>query len=285
MKIGAHVSSAGTLDSSIDRAQEIGAEAIQIFVSPPQNWAFKTRDESEFERFREKATEAKIEPIFLHGIYLINLATPKDVNLEKAVNSLKLYLEACAKLRGSGVIFHVGSHLGKGIDSVLPQVVDSLKRILHDAPEEVLLVLENNAGQGRNIGAQFDELARIIEPVNDPRLKVCLDTAHTFASGYNITTPESVASTAKEFTDILGESALVAVHANDSKVDLGKQRDRHENIGDGFIGTDGFQALLAHPLFQNIPFFLEVPGYDGKGPDKKNVDALKKLRAKALSSV
>lgn len=284
MKIGAHVSSAGTLDSSIDRAKEIGAEAIQIFVSPPQNWAFKTRDESEFERFREKATEAKIEPIFLHGIYLINLATPKDVNLEKAVDSLKLYLEACAKLRGSGVIFHVGSHLGKGIDSVLPQVVDALKRILQDAPDEVFLVLENNAGQGRNIGAQFDELARIIEPVNDPRLKVCLDTAHTFASGYNITTPESVASTAKEFTDILGESALVAVHANDSKVDLGKQRDRHENIGDGFIGTDGFQALLAHPLFQNIPFFLEVPGYDGKGPDKKNVDALKTLRAKALSS-
>jgi deoxyribonuclease-4 len=285
MKIGAHVSSAGTLDTSIERAKNIGAEAIQIFVSPPQNWTFKTREESEFEIFRRKAADAKIEPIFLHGVYLINLATPKEVNLQKAIDSLKLYLESCAKLGGSGVIFHVGSHLGKGIDSVLPQVVEALKRILDNAPENVFLVLENNAGQGRNIGAQFDELAKIIEPVNDSRLKICLDTAHTLASGYDITTPESVAFTATEFINILGESALVAVHANDSKVNLGEKRDRHENIGDGFIGNDGFHALLSHSLFQDVPFFLEVPGYDGKGPDKRNVDTLKSLREKAQLSI
>ena len=246
MRIGAHVSSAGSLDRAIDRAQEIGAETIQIFISPPQGWRVKEHPEKEVQAFREKAVAAHITPVFLHGIYLVNLATPHQENLEKGIASIVFYMQACARIGASGVVFHVGSHGGRGLDADFGQVVESLRRILAASPPDVLLVLENNAGQGGNIGVQFADLARYIQAVGDPRLKVCLDTAHTLASGYDVTTPKGVAATMEEFDRELGLSALVAVHANDSKTPLGSNVDRHENIGEGHIGQEGFKAILAH---------------------------------------
>ncbi len=281
MRIGAHVSTAGSLDKAIDRAQVIGAEAVQVFVSPPQGWALKERTEAEVQAFREKADAAGIRPVFLHGVYLVNLATDKPESLEKGIASLTFYMQTAARIGASGVIFHVGSHTGRGLDAVLDLVVDSLRRVLAASPPDVWLALENNAGQGGNIGVRFADLARIIQRIKDPRLKVCMDTAHTLASGYDLTTTEGVAATMEEFDRELGIARLVAVHANDSKFPLGSNRDRHENIGEGYIGRAGFEAIMAHPAFRQVPFYLEVPGFDGDGPDAPNVAALKEIRSQA----
>jgi deoxyribonuclease-4 len=278
MRIGAHVKSAGGLDKAIDRGRDIGAEAVQLFVSSPQGWAFKERTEAEIAAFRKKSADTGIAPAFLHGVYLVNLATDKPENLAKSIASLTFYLRTASLMGASGVIFHVGNHGGQGLDAVLDRTVEAIRRVLGDSPEDVRLCLETNAGQGGNIGVKFSDLARIIEKAPDPRLRVCLDTAHTLASGYDIRTPEGVTATMAEFQRDLGLDMLAAVHANDSKAPLGSNVDRHENIGKGHIGEDGFRAVLAHPAFRDVPFFLEVPGYDDDGPDAPNVAALKALR-------
>ena len=278
MRIGAHVKSSGGLDKAIDRAKDIGAEAVQLFVSSPQGWAFKERTEAEIQAFKKKSAETGIRPAFLHGVYLVNLVTEKPDNLSNSIASLVFYMRTASLMGASGVIFHVGSHGGRGLDAVVDQAAESLRRVLGESPEDVRLCLETNAGQGGNIGVKFADLARIIEKAPDKRLAVCLDTAHTLASGYDITTPEGVEATMAEFQRDLGLDLLAAVHANDSKAPLGANVDRHENIGKGFIGEAGFRAVLGHAAFRDVPFFLEVPGYDDEGPDAPNVAALKAIR-------
>ena len=198
--------------------------------------------------------------------------------IEKSIDSLVNNMQAAAKIGAEGVIFHGGSHKGKGFDNVFDQAVDTLQKVLELSPDNVWLCLENSAGMGAHIGSSFQEMGALIDGVNHPNLKVCLDTEHMFAAGYNITSPREIKVIMKEFDAEIGLDKLVAVHANDSKVELGAGVDRHENIGDGHIGTDGFKCIMAEPSFKNVPFFLEVPGFDGEGPDKKNLDLLKEIR-------
>ena len=280
MRIGAHVSAAGGISKAVDRAMELGAETIQIFASPPQGWAYKPQAPQEIERFRSKAREADIRPVFLHGVYLINLATDNPQNLTKAVNSLTFSLDVANEIGAAGVIFHVGSHKGAGLDAVIGQIRDSFIKVLEGAAGEASLVIENNAGSGQNLGAAFAEVGRIMREVGSPRVKVCLDTAHCLASGYNVTSVEGLERAMEEFGKEVGLENLVAVHANDSKAPLGSGVDRHENIGQGHIGTSGFEVIMGHPAFRNVPFLLEVPGYDGKGPDKENLNTLFAMRQK-----
>ena len=280
MRIGAHVSAAGGISKAVDRAMELGAETIQIFASPPQGWAFKPHPPQEIESFRSKAQEADIRPVFLHGVYLINLATDNAQNLTKAVDSLTFSLDVANKVGAAGVIFHVGSHKGAGLDAVIDQIRDSFIKVLDGAPGEAWLVIENNAGSGQNLGATFAEVGRIMQRVGSPRVKVCLDTAHCLASGYDVTSVEGLERAMEEFGKEVGLENLVAVHANDSKAPLGSGVDRHENIGQGHIGTSGFEAIMGHPAFRDVPLLLEVPGYDGKGPDKENLNTLFALRQK-----
>ncbi len=279
MKIGAHVSASGGLDLAIDRAVAIGAEAAQVFGSPPQGWALKEHPEEVTQRFREKAADADMAgAIFLHGVYLVNLATEDETNLRRGVGSLVFYLKLAGKLGAQGVIFHVGSHKGVGFDAVLPQIVAAMQQVLTRADNDALFIIENNAGQGNQVGGNFHEISRIMEAVGSPRVKVCLDTQHSFASGYDLSTPEGLAKTMTEFDHEIGFEHLVAVHANDSKMPLGAAVDRHENIGEGFIGLEGFRSIVAHPAFASVPFLLEVPGFERKGPDVENVQRLKTLR-------
>ncbi|MBI4328712.1 MAG: deoxyribonuclease IV [Chloroflexi bacterium] len=279
MRLGAHVSAAGSIDKAIERAQAIGAEAIQVFASGPQGWRYKEHPEKDVQAFREKAKAADVRPVFLHGVYLVNLATESGENLEKGVESLAFYMRTAGRLGASGVIFHAGSHKGAGLDAVLPQVSQAIRRVLSSSPAKVWLVLENNAGTGQQLGAKFEELRRIMDAAGDDRVKVCLDTAHTLANGYDLRTPKAVEQTMREFDRTIGLANLVAVHANDSKVPLGGNADRHENIGEGHIGREGFKAILGHPAFRDVPFFLEVPGFGNTGPDKENLDRLKGIRA------
>ena len=278
MKIGAHVSTAGGISKAVGRGVEIGCEALQIFGSSPQGWAFKPVPGEEVEAFRQEAAEAGMGPVFLHAIYLINLGTPKEDVLAKGVQSLINYMGLASAIGAAGVIVHPGSHGGAGYEAIFPQVVSSIRTVLDHSPEGPVLALENMAGMGQHIGAKFEDLGWILREIDSPRLKVCLDTQHCFAAGYDMATGEGIDEMIAEFDREVGVSNLLAVHANDSKRPRGSGVDRHDNIGDGFIGEEGFAAIMGNPAFQEAPFLLEVPGFEGKGPDRQNIDILKKLR-------
>ncbi|MER3419255.1 MAG: hypothetical protein C4290_01460 [Chloroflexota bacterium] len=279
MKIGAHVSAAGALEKCIDRAVAIGAETVQIFASGPQSWRPATHSDAAIAALRRRAAEAGIAPLFLHGVYLVNLASSDRALVNRSIGSLKQYMAFAAQSGAEGVIFHIGSHKGAGFESVLPQIAAAVTDVLQAVPGDTALILENSAGQGGSVGSRFAELGAIIRAVSSQRVKVCLDTCHCLAAGYDVRTPAGVSAMMVEFEREVGLERLVAVHANDSKAGLGSGLDRHENIGRGHIGEEGFRAVLAHPAFREVPFLLEVPGFAGEGPDKENVDILKRLAA------
>jgi len=284
MRIGAHVSTAGGLEKGIERAQVMGAETIQIFGAPPQTWRRKAHPPQEAEAFRAQAAAADIWPVFIHGVYLVNLATSNPENLIKSQDALIADMALSSAIRAKGVIFHIGSHRGAGYAKVFGQIVDSVRRVLAETPDDTWLILENSAGMGDSIGRRFGELGAIMKEVASLRLKVCFDTQHAFSSGYDVATAGGLAATVDEFERDVGLAHLVAIHANDSKCPLGGGVDRHENIGEGHIGRAGFEVIMAHAAFRDLPFLLEVPGFpkEGKkpeGPDKENVDRLKAIAA------
>ena len=278
MQIGAHVSAAGGISKSIDRGLEIGCEAIQIFGSSARSWAFKPPSEKEMNAFRERRAETGMGSVFFHAIYLINLGSPNPELVEKGVQSLINYMTLAADIGADGVVFHPGSHKGQGYDQVFDQAVSAIQRVLDNTPEGPFLCLENMAGMGQHIGARFEELGGILRQVDSPRLRICLDTQHSFAAGYDLTTPQGVTDMIAQFDEAIGADNLAAVHANDSKQLCGSGVDRHDNIGEGYIGEAGFTSIMGHPAFRDVPFFLEVPGFAGDGPDQRNVDLLKAIR-------
>ena len=278
MKIGAHVSISGGIDKAVDRALAIGAETIQIFASSPQVWAFKPPIPSTTASFVSKALSAAIDPVFLHAIYLVNLGTQAPDHLNKSIDALTKYMHVAAEIGASGVIFHAGSHKGAGFAAVFDQVVESIGVIIDQSPDHVSLIIENSAGMGQHICCSFQEIGQVINAVGSPRVKVCLDTQHLFAAGHNIIEKDGLQLAIAEFDQQIGLSKLVAVHANDSNTPLASGVDRHDNIGQGNMGLDGFRVIMGNKAFADIPFLLEVPGNDGNGPDKANIDVLKELR-------
>ena len=283
MKIGAHVSSAGGISKAVERGAQIGAEAIQLFGSSPQGWAFKPIPGQEIEAFRQSLAEVEMGPVFLHAIYLINMGTQNEDILEKGVQSLISYMNLASAIGASGVIFHPGSHGGAGYDAIFPQAVSAIQRVLENSPQGPWLLLENMAGMGQHIGAKFDDLGRILKAVDSSRLKVCLDTQHSFATGYDMTTRSGIEAMIDEIDRDVGVANLCAVHANDSKRPCGSGVDRHDNIGEGFIDEEGFAVIMGNKAFHDVPFLLEVPGFaspgsKSKGPDQKNIDILKNIR-------
>lgn len=278
MRIGAHVSTAEQLAKCIDRASAIGCEALQIFASAPQSWRAISHTQEAMAELRRRCGESENPPLFVHAIYLINLAAADEAHLKRSVDSLIAALQFCEATGAVGAIFHVGSHKGAGFDEVLPQIGRVLAEAIVAVPGQSKIIVENSAGAGNNIGSSFSEVGAIVRAANSERVAVCLDTCHLFASGYDVRTPQTVAQVMDEFEREVGLERLVAVHANDSKGVLGAGKDRHENIGQGAIGLDGFRALLAHAAFRDVPFLLEVPGMNGGGPDLENVQILKGLR-------
>ncbi len=279
MRLGAHVSASGGLDKAIDRAAGIGAEAAQIFVSSPRMWRFRRPPEGEVVRFKEKAKAQDVGPVFIHGSYLINLGGGEDL-LAKSVDVLSKSMQAAGTIGAAGVIFHGGAHKGAGFEGMLRQAVTAMQEVLSASPEGVWLIVENSAGMGSHIGSSFAEVGRLIGEVGSPSVKVCLDTQHSMASGYDLANEDGLARAMDEFESEIGLSNLVAVHANDSKVEFGSGVDRHENIGEGHLGIAGFETIMGHEAFRNVPFILEVPGFDKNGPDKENMDILKDIRAR-----
>lgn len=278
MKIGAHVGSSGGIFNAIDKAVNIGAEAIQTFNGAPAMWRRKKYKDGEVEAYRARVAETGIEPAFFHGLYLVNLASQNPDLLAKSLDALVADMQAAHLIGARGVIFHLGSHKGAGYDSCVDQVAEYVRKTIDATPDDTWLCLENSAGMGGAVGSKFSELGRIIRDAGSERVKVCLDTQHSFAAGYDVKTRAGLDKAMEEFDREIGLERLAAVHANDSKCALAGGIDRHENIGEGHIGRDGFENMISHPAFADVPFFLEVPGFEGEGPDARNVNILKSIR-------
>ncbi|MDE2967090.1 MAG: deoxyribonuclease IV [Chloroflexota bacterium] len=276
--LGAHVSSAGRIDKAVERAVEVGAESFQIFGAAPQMWRRKHHPDEDTESYRTKFKQARLKSSFIHAVYLINLASPDDELLRKSIDTLTAELDLASRIGADGVIFHVGSHMGSGFDHALPRIAAGMSEALDRTPDDALLLLENNAGAGRSVGSTFAELSAIMNAVDNLRVQICLDTCHAHAAGYNVATIAGLKDTVDEFQREIGADKLTAIHANDSKTELGSGKDRHENIGQGTIGIKAFRRMVRNRLLRKAAWLLEVPGYEGGGPGKADVDILKALR-------
>jgi deoxyribonuclease-4 len=277
MPIGAHVSTAGGLSTCVGRAQGLGAECMQIFLSTPQRWQLPRHTDEQVQEFGRLLGETQISPNFAHAAYLINLASGDPLIRQRSVENLLASLDWAARVGLSGLVVHVGSGRGQPVEEAEIQVAEALGQVLLSATTTSVL-LENSAGSGELLGARFAQIGAVVDRLGrDARLGLCLDTAHTFASGYDLRLADGVERALDEIDGSLGLERLRLIHANDSKVGLGSAVDRHENIGQGQIGEAAFERMLAHPVLGPLPWVLEVPGYEDKGPDLRNVETLKRL--------
>jgi deoxyribonuclease IV len=273
MLIGAHCS--GGVKGSLDKAAEMGADAVQLFTQSPRAWRTPEPDPETYERFRARREELGMGAVLCHAIYLINLAAPNDEVYEKSVATMRSTMQIACAIHADGVVFHVGSHLGSGFGHGLERVLPAMEQVLELCSEKTWLLMENSAGTGGTIGRSIEELTTLFERLDrHPQLGLCLDSCHLFASGYDVTDPAEMASVIDEVDGAIGLDRLRALHVNDSKTALASNRDRHDNIGDGLMG-EGLGAFLAHPRLQELPAILEVPGADNRGP---NADELRKTR-------
>src|SRR5438132_2054489 len=275
---GAHVDSSGGLYLAFERAKAMGAEAIQVHPTPLGFWESRKLDENRIATFKEAAAQHGRPPSYLPAVYLINLAGADPTLRQRSESTLAGYLKAADELGVDGVIFHTGSHKGAGFEARLPSITEHLKHVLERAsPKSARLLIENNAGLGGCVGAKFEEIAEMLSALDgDPRVSVCFDTCHAFASGYDERTAAEVKKTIDQLDRVVGLKRVEVIHCNDSVTGLGSNRDRHANIGTGQIGEEGFRALLHEPRLAKLPFILEVPGAGG-GPDAEQVAVLRRL--------
>jgi deoxyribonuclease-4 len=251
---------------------------MQVFVSSPRGWAVPPFKDGVAEKYGAEMKRSGLGPTVVHATYLITLGTPDAAQLEKSVETLTCEMRLTNELGALGLIFHPASHRGQGLDACFDQFVNAAQKVLKGAPGDALLMLETSAGSGDHIGSKFGDLGRLIRAIDDPRVAACLDTQHVWAAGYNIADKDGLDRALEEWDREIGLDLLKAVHANDSMKALGSAVDRHDNIGSGLIGREGFATVLSHPALKDVPFYLEVPGADKEGPDKPNVDALKAIR-------
>lgn len=277
MRLGAHVSISGTLDLAIDRAVAIGCECMQIFYGSPRQWRELAYPAEALDRFVAKRRAARLDPLVAHAAYLVNLAAPARLTRERSIASLAATVRGVERLDGLGAVTHLGSHLGAPRRDALRRVVTALRQVLEQT-RTAMVLLENSAGAGGHVGAAFDDLAEVLARVDDARVGVCLDTAHLYAAGWDLRTPDGIRAVVGTFDRVVGWRHVRLIHLNDSKGALGSRLDRHENIGEGWIGLDGFRALMAHPRVRPLPGVIETPGFDRQGPDRRNLARLKRLR-------
>ena len=283
MLLGAHVSSADGIHNAIDRIEAMGGEAVQVFTQSPRMWRPTNHDPANFERFKERRAEAGIGAVVCHALYLINLASPKDDFYSTSVEALKNTVDVGCAIEADAVVFHVGSHLGSGFEAGLERVVPALAQALECCNDTTWLCMENTAGAGGTIGRSLEELEALFDALDGhPRLGVCLDSCHLFASGYDVTHRKELDRVLRDLDASIGLDRLRCLHVNDSKTPLGSNRDRHDNIGHGLMG-EKLGVFLAHPKLQKLPAYLEVPGESGHGPDAEQVKKLQELYKRATT--
>jgi deoxyribonuclease IV len=282
MEIGAHVSSSGGIHTAVDRAVAIGADSLQLFTQSPRMWRPTNHDPATFERFRDRRAETGMGGVLCHALYLCNLAAPNDDVYEKSVAALSNTMEVAGAIGADAVVFHVGSHLGSGFEHGLERVVPAMEQVLKLTTDKTWLLMENSAGTGGTIGRSIDELATIFQRLDrHPRLGICLDSCHLYASGVDVADPAALDACLDEVDASIGLDRLRALHVNDSATALGSNRDRHANMGEGLLG-ERLGVFLGNPRLQTLPAVLETAGPEGHGPDADEVQKAKEIRARAI---
>ena len=275
VRLGVHVSISGAIDQVVDRAAELGCDTFQMFTRNPRGWKFKKLESGEANGFRRKLESSKLAPAVAHMPYLPNLSSPKKGIYNKSVKSLISELDRCASLSIPYLVTHLGSHLGKGLDVGLAQISAAVNHALSQNSGGVVLLLENMAGTKNSMGSSFDDIKRIVERVEQKdRIGVCLDTAHAYSAGYDLRTPSGLEETIRKFDAILGLRSLKVVHLNDSKGGQGCGRDRHEHVGKGYIGMEGFKTLFKHEALRDLPFIMETPEVKDEAAEIRRVRAI-----------
>jgi deoxyribonuclease-4 len=281
MLIGAHVSTAGGLEKAIERGQERGASAIQVFNQSPRMWRPTAYGEDDFAAFRQAREAADIEAVLIHAVYLLNCASEDREISQKSLTSLIQSLRVGAGIGAAGVVLHAGSAKQGDVPKAIARAGKVIKEALKES-EGCDLHLENTAGAGGTLGRSFEELAALLEAAGGgPRLGVCLDSCHLLASGYEIRTPDALAQVLDEFDAAVGLDRLGSLHLNDSANPLASNRDRHANIGQGELGQAGCAAFLAEPRFDGLACVLETPGPAKEGPTAEEVALCRTLRDRA----
>jgi len=276
--LGAHESIAGGIGEALIRGKQVGCECVQIFTKSSRQWASKPLSKEEIDTFKRNKIETGITTVIAHDSYLVNLGAPDEQMRKKSVKGFIEELQRCEALGVPTLVAHPGSHVGTGEENGIKTIAKSIDEA-HAACKgfEVKIALEITAGQGSTLGCNFQQMARIIDAVKEnDRLRLCFDTEHAFASGYDIRTPEGYENTFSELDKYIGIKRLAAFHLNDSVKDFNSKVDRHQHIGKGFIGLDAFRRLLNDRRFFGLPMCLETP----KGPDlKEDIENLATLRS------
>ena len=276
VKVGVHISIAGSLDRAVDRAKAAGCDVFQMFSRSPRGWGFTPLSDEIRAAFTGKIRSSGIIPVD-HMPYLPNLASPKPDIHEKSIGALSAELDRCGRLDIPYLVTHLGHHLGNGIAGGRSRVIGAINTALENSGNNVILLLENTAGEKNSVGSSFEHIRGImdgLEKIN--RIGVCLDTCHAFAAGYELRTETGIEETLAQFDDQIGMRNLRIIHLNDSKGDRGSALDRHEHIGMGFIGEDGFRRILHHPVLSAVPLICETP-VDDRRDDVGNIEKVREL--------
>ena len=277
MKFGAHVSISGGIYNAPKNGLESGCDVIQIFTKNQMQWKVNPLTDEEIEKFRQEQASTGVNAVCVHASYLINLGGFDAYKLQRSRMNFLVEMQRAEVLGIPYLIVHPGSHMGKGEKAGLAKIASSLNYALDKCPDfKLQILLETTAGQGDNLGYQFEHLAEIIAMVELPgKVGVCVDTCHIFAAGYELQDKNNYENTMKRFDEVIGLDKLKIIHANDSKKEFGSRRDRHEHIGDGELGLAAFANLVNDERFADVPFIIETP--DGAIKDKENLDKLRGL--------
>ncbi|MCK8816476.1 deoxyribonuclease IV [Natroniella sulfidigena] len=277
MKFGVHTSIAGGIDQAVIRAAELDCNTFQIFSTNPRGWKARELTNEEVEKFKDNLKQYQIESAVIHTPYLINLASPKDELYQKSIDALVAGVKRADRLGIEYLVLHPGSHTGSGAEAGITRITEALEEVLERTDPEVRILLENVAGAGTALGSSLEELKQMIEPItNNDRLGLCYDTCHGFAAGYDLRVEEELDKLVRQIDQLFGLDKLGVIHANDSKTEFASNKDRHQHIGQGEIGLEGFENLVNHPQLRNKLFILETP-IDDNGDDQQNLATLKEL--------
>src|SRR3990172_1718355 len=277
MRFGFHISIAGGFSKILERAEVRGCEAIQFFSRNPRGWKYEALDLKEVESFRSLIRSSGLFPVFVHLPYLPNIATTKSKFYKRSVDSIVTDLERAEQLGAHYLIIHIGHRMESSEEEGIEAVSQGVNRAFEKAKSQVSLLLENTAGQGSEIGYRFEQIEKIITGVDEEkRMGVCLDTAHTFEAGYDLSSKDGLDRTLESFDRRLGLNRLHLLHLNNSKTPLGSRKDRHWHIGEGYIGVEGFRYIVNHPSLRQLPGIMETPRTDTV-EDLKNMKVVRSL--------
>jgi deoxyribonuclease-4 len=270
------VSAAGGISKAIDRVEEIGGNAVQVFTQSPRMWRPTAHTEEEVARFRARRRQARVKAVSCHALYLVNLASRDPEVRAKSLAALRSTMEAADAIGAEAVVFHVGSHLGLGFDDAVALVEPALRELLELTTDDLWLCMENAAGAGGTIGRSIRELAALSDVADrHPRLGLCLDSCHWWASGIDVADPDALDEALEDLDVRIGLERVRVLHVNDSQTPLGSNRDRHELVGRGLIG-DGLATFLGHPAFAELPAITET--WEDKGEATEDLDRMRVLR-------